>query len=224
MGEVYKITNKINNKCYIGITKHTFRERYNHRDDWWNAPRVNRKLLNAVKKYGPDNFKVEILLRCEHGKLEEMEIYYISLYNSFNDGYNLTSGGNYSYVISEETRIKNSESVKKQFKNGRVVWNKGKKLKSSHINKSTETKKKRFASGEITPWNKGKKTGRPSETAVINSAIAHKKPVECYYNGTLVKTYDGLVDTKVDGFNPVQVCLCCKGKVKTHKKHTFKYK
>lgn len=223
MGCVYKITNTINNKCYIGVTKHTFRKRYNCRDDWWNATRVNRHLKNAVNKYGPEFFIVEILETCEKEKLEVREKYYIEFYNSYENGYNLTSGGFYNYEVSEESKRKNSEINKKRYENGAVTWNKGKKLSESHKKRSSETKKKNYNSGKTIPWNKGKKTGRPSEQAILNSAKAHMKRVDCYKDGKLVKTYESQKETKKDGFNPAQVSLCCNNKARTHRGHVFKF-
>jgi len=69
MGQVYKITNTITNQSYIGITKNTFRIRYNCRDDWWNKNH-NQYLHNSVLKYGPTNFTVEILE--EHDETEQL--------------------------------------------------------------------------------------------------------------------------------------------------------
>lgn len=59
----------------------------------------------------------------------------------------------------------------------------------------------------------------------LNSANAHKKKIMCINPNTneIIKIYNGLIDTKVDGFNPSCVCLCCKGKIKTHKKFIWKY-
>jgi len=225
MGCVYKITNTINNKCYIGITKNTFRKRYNHRDDWWNAPSVNSLIKSSVKKYGNENFKVDILEKCKNEELEEREKYYIKINNSFvPNGYNLTTGGNYRYKVSISSKLKNSKTNKKRYKNGAKTWNKGKKLSKEHINRIIEVKKKKFKNGELVPWNKGKKIGPMSRQAAKNSAEAHKKPVSCFdKNGKFIKKYPGSVDTKIDGFNPTQVTGCCKGRNKSHKGFIFKY-
>lgn len=94
---VYKITNKINNKCYIGISfnieqrwKSHIKYAFSNKN---NEPYYNNKLYNALRKYGVDNFNFEIIEECEKDKLKEREIYWISYYNSYKNGYNLTIGG-----------------------------------------------------------------------------------------------------------------------------------
>ena len=89
-GYIYKITNKVNGKSYIGQTRYTIEFRWRqhiHKKD-------NTYFHNAIKKYGVDNFIVEKLEECNIEDLNEREIYYIAKYNTFKDGYNLTIGGN----------------------------------------------------------------------------------------------------------------------------------
>lgn len=225
MGIVYKITNKINNKCYIGITKHSFRKRYNHKDDWWNAPSVNPLLKNAVNKYGSVNFEVSIVEEVKKEELEKREIFYIKHFNSMSPGgYNLTSGGNYKYEVSLETKIKMKKAQKRIVESGKVIWNKNKKLSKTHINNIKKTKKENFKSGKVVAWNKNKKTGPMSEQAKINSGNAHKKPIICKDKDlNIIKKYDGAIDAKKNGFNPSGITLCCKGKIKTHRGLFWEY-
>lgn len=88
-GYIYKITNKVNGKSYIGQTRYTveFRWRqHQHKND-------GCYFHNAIQKYGAENFTVETLEECEVSQLDSREIYYIAKYNTFNEGYNLTIGG-----------------------------------------------------------------------------------------------------------------------------------
>lgn len=88
-GYIYKITNKVNGKSYIGQTRYTIEFRWRqhlHKKD-------NTYFHNAIRKYGADNFIVEKLEECNIEDLNEKEIYYIAKYNTFKDGYNLTIGG-----------------------------------------------------------------------------------------------------------------------------------
>lgn len=88
-GIIYKITNKVTGKSYIGQTRYTLEFRWRqhlHKKD-------NTYFHNSIKKYGPDNFTKEILEECEYSELNSKEIYYIAKYNTFNNGYNLTIGG-----------------------------------------------------------------------------------------------------------------------------------
>lgn len=88
-GFIYKITNKVNGKSYIGQTRYTIEFRWRqhqHKKD-------NAYFHNAIKKYGAENFIVEQLEECNVEDLNNREIYYIAKYNTFQDGYNLTIGG-----------------------------------------------------------------------------------------------------------------------------------
>ena len=93
---IYKITNMINNKCYIGLSTDIYnRWRYHKNHSKYRKKSINKPLYKAFKKYGIDNFKFEILEECEESKLSSLEIYYIEKFKS-NDrkyGYNLTKGG-----------------------------------------------------------------------------------------------------------------------------------
>lgn len=108
-GIVYKITNKINGKSYIGITtdKRGFNGRYYHRGKGIervykyhktqkeNGKYYNSYLLRSIEKYGLDSFEVcEVFdTAMSREELSNKEIYYIELFNSFHNGYNMTLGG-----------------------------------------------------------------------------------------------------------------------------------
>lgn len=76
--EIYRIYNKINNKSYVGATKWSFKERYNGSGIWWKWTH-NKHLKTAVKKYGIENFTVEILNNSAKTEKElyKLEILYI---------------------------------------------------------------------------------------------------------------------------------------------------
>lgn len=92
MGIIYKATNTINNKSYIGLTtKPLFVRRHEH-----ETSRGSLLLKKAINKYGKDKIVWEILQEFETNNfkfLGTVEKFYIEKYNSFNKGYNLTSGG-----------------------------------------------------------------------------------------------------------------------------------
>jgi group I intron endonuclease len=107
---IYKITNIINNKSYIGLTKRNPKER------WWEHSKPSRNkvsaLTNAINKYGKENFKFEVIYETENPNL--MERYFIRLNNTISpNGYNLTFGGE-NPVFTEEECIRRSERRKKQ--------------------------------------------------------------------------------------------------------------
>ena len=90
MGYIYKITNHISNKCYIGKTERTIKERWQehcrHINTYPNLP-----LYKAMLKYGIENFSIKEIEYCDN--LEEREKYWISFYDSYHNGYNATLGG-----------------------------------------------------------------------------------------------------------------------------------
>ena len=97
MGCIYKITNIINNKLYIGYTTATLKERMRrHKNDDINH---NTLLGRAIKKYGWENFKYEVVVyEDDKEKLLELEQYYIKYFNSkMPNGYNMTDGGEKLY-------------------------------------------------------------------------------------------------------------------------------
>lgn len=145
--DVYKITNKINNKVYIGITSKGLSARW--KEHLYNAEHgCPFKLHNALRKYGKENFSIELIDFCNSWEeLEEKEKYYISEYKSLQDefGYNMTEGGDGTigrYVtmetrdkirqkalgreVSEETREKLSEAGKIRTEGRIAYWESGK--------------------------------------------------------------------------------------------------
>ena len=93
-GRIYKITNDINNKIYIGKTYNSINQRFNeHLRDSRKEKCKNQPLHYAIKKYGVKHFFVELLGEHEEGILEKKEIEFIEKYNSYKNGYNATLGG-----------------------------------------------------------------------------------------------------------------------------------
>lgn len=112
-GLIYKATNKINGKAYIGQTVKSLRKR--KRDHLAAAfrPGADFYFWRAIRKYGPENFKWEKLCECASKvELDKKEKYYITYYNTFENGYNLTLGGegNLGWIPSEEIKKKISKS------------------------------------------------------------------------------------------------------------------
>ena len=89
---IYKITNKINNKIYIGKST-DIEKRWKYHISHYNYEReYNKPLYKAFRKYGVENFSFEIIEECLLD-IDEKEKYWINFYNSYKNGYNATIGG-----------------------------------------------------------------------------------------------------------------------------------
>lgn len=94
MGFIYKITNTINQKCYIGQTVKTLEKRFSQHRNNYTKPYFSQVVLyKAFKKYGIENFTFEKVEEISDELLDEREKYWIKFYNSYNDGYNSTIRG-----------------------------------------------------------------------------------------------------------------------------------
>lgn len=103
---VYKITNLINNKIYIGITKRDPKIRFNE-----HFSNKKELLFKAKEKYKKKNFSLEIIEdNLSEAEIDDKEKYYINFYNSLvPNGYNLSMGGISNKSISEEGKKKLKE-------------------------------------------------------------------------------------------------------------------
>lgn len=91
MGFIYKISNDVNNKVYIGQTRFTIEWRYKRHLECVKTS--NLHLYRAIRKYGKEHFSISKIEECEDTLLNCREIYWIAFYDSFNNGYNMTIGG-----------------------------------------------------------------------------------------------------------------------------------
>ena len=121
MGFIYKITNTISKKCYIGETVKPDPEKR-----WIQHKNTIKRgigcpaLQDAVKKYGIDNFRFDVLLICFDEDRFKYEIEYIKKYNTVvPNGYNILEGGPgggfKGKIHSDETKKKISENNKQKY-------------------------------------------------------------------------------------------------------------
>ena len=115
MTGIYKIENLLNHKVYIGQSVNIAQRWKEHRycvPSWKNS---EYPLYRAIHKYGIDNFEFSVLQECSKEQLNELEIYWIEKYNSFNQGYNQTKGGDgnpHPLKLSEEQVLEIYEKLK----------------------------------------------------------------------------------------------------------------
>lgn len=184
---VYKITNNANGKSYIGFTGNTIFERFEqHKKDALKI-RDNRKFYNAINKYGVDVWKIELLESFDTAEIaKQKEIELIEKFNTYNDGYNSTKGGdgNNGIIMSEESNAKRSKALKGIAKNyirmhGKIHSEESKKK----ISESHKGKKK--------PWVKWEKS------VIEKRAMTRRGLTEDQYNLIQEFTKQGLTSREI---------------------------
>lgn len=131
-GIIYKLTSP-SGKIYIGQTVQSLKNRLSgHKTDCINR---TSPITSAIRKYGLENFFIETLITVQsereilNNQLNKLEIFYIKLYNSYENGYNATTGGGKNCTISESTRKKFSIIAKNRKYSPETI----EKFRQSHI-------------------------------------------------------------------------------------------
>lgn len=172
IGTIYKLTSP-SGKCYIGQTTDAVaRKRVFYNPNKYYS---GHKLDNAIKKYKAENFTYEILVNIKESDklklrklLDELEVFYINKFDSYNNGYNMTIGGSGSKGCfqTEESREKISRKAK-----GRKGSMLGKHLTEEQRKKVSDFAKTR--TGDKNPFY-GKKHSEETKKKI---SIANSLPV-----------------------------------------------
>ena len=122
---IYKHTNKINGKIYIGQTSQKLERRSRYNGSGYSNC---KKFYRAIQKYGWENFTHEILLNCgdDNKYADFCEEWCIRAFDSVNNGYNILPGGQHGrrgIKLTEDHKLKIS------------IANKGKKLSKERLEK-----------------------------------------------------------------------------------------
>lgn len=143
MTNIYLITNLITNKQYVGKTIKTLQQRFN--THCITSTNKNCFLHNAIKKYGRENFKIELLERVEDDCWKEKERFYIKLLNTHYScgGYNISWGGDYNPMDDPIAKQHHKEAMKNRSKESFQSFLGHRHTKES-ISKQVATYKKRY--------------------------------------------------------------------------------
>jgi group I intron endonuclease len=144
---IYKITNTVTNKIYIGSSSHISRRWNTHKRELSNKTHSNKKLQRAWNKYGSEIFIFSIIEECEKNKLVEKEQNYINMlkpeYNTLKTAYSAlghTLSDEAKQKIREKAtgRVFSKETIQKmrEAKLGKVSPRKGCKLTQEQIEKT----------------------------------------------------------------------------------------
>jgi group I intron endonuclease len=226
MGYIYTITNKTDNKIYVGQTVRELETRWK---DHLKKRSNCRYLHSALTKYGVDNFVFKLVCITFDNQLDDMEIKYIEQYNSLApNGYNLRRGGN-SGTHHAETKQKISETLKMRYENGLIHSkpNLGKphseitKKKLSEANKGKP--KSEIMKKKLSEAKKGKRRSQESINKMIISRRKNKI-IQFDIEGNRLNSFDSCKEAgEYIGTSLSSICMCCNGHLNTVKGFVWKY-
>lgn len=240
---IYKWTSP-NNKSYIGQAQDLDKRKYEFllSPDTHNYTGKNSKIDRARKKYPIlSEWKYEVLEYCDEDKLNELEKYYINLFDTYNNGYNSTIGGdgNRGYKQSEETKYKHSVLMIGRFKGEKSPLY-GIKLSKEHKRKISESKKgvnhpmygKHLSDKQkeiISKANKDKKLTDEHRQNIskgkINLPSVSKIVLQYTKSNELVNEYPSIREAeRQTNISSTHISLTCKGKRKSAGGYIWKYK
>ncbi len=211
---IYKIENKINNKIYIGQSIDIMHRWDQHKMDAFNeslTQKYRSALYSAIRKYGLQNFKFEIIEQCNKTDLNIREIYWIKYYNSNNPnfGYNLTSGGDSPPKIITKCYQYNLDGYFiKEFMS--VVC-------ASEETGANKTSISRCCHGDIK--SAGGYIWRLYKVEKIEEYNSEREVIPIYQyskNGDLIQVYKSMsIAAKISGINVSLICSCCAHDIKS---------
>ena len=121
MAYIYKITNLINGKSYIGKTLLTIDERWNEHCRAIRRKRCEKRpLYSAMNKYGIENFKIEQIEECDDNVVNEREEYWIEYFGTFKSGYNATIGGDGKHYLDYDLICETYKQVQNTVKTAEI--------------------------------------------------------------------------------------------------------
>lgn len=202
---IYCITSKTTGKKYVGKTKRPISTRWAaHCYDAFKRG-LNTHFARAIRKYGKDDFVIELLELCSDlSQLSMREIYWIQTQDSYCNGYNSTKGGDGGIGIrwSEEARKRQSDTRM------------GMKFSKEHKANLSEAHKGKPSWNKGIPKDANPLTGRarPEHVRERISAGKRKKVQQLALDGHVVNTFTSIQEAAlVLGISSQNITKCCKG-------------
>lgn len=211
MGYIYKITNLTNNLAYIGQTVRPYKERWaEHKRDRNKEPYCNWPLYRMLNKVGLENTKWEVIEEVPNELLNEREKYWIAFYNTKDNGYNCTYGGD------NGTRYNYEEVLNYWLKEANRSFTKT----AEHYNTSKDYISDIIKSMgyERRSWEEINQTDHDSLKRKVNQIDPE--------TGKVLNSYDSITDAaRAMGYARYAATIspCCKGKHATYLGYCWQY-
>ena len=201
MAFIYKITNDINQKVYIGKTEREVEERFKEHCRAYRQERYEKRpLYAAMKKYGVEHFHVELVEETDNP--EEREQYWIKFYGSYGNGYNATMGGDSKKYIDYEEIIRVYQEVQNVNKTAQITGHCPKHISQILKNAGIQV----LSSADIAK----KQLAKP---------VAKLDPK----TNKIVAIYSSIQEAENNNGNTRHIAQVCKGKRKTCNGYKWKY-
>lgn len=204
MHKLYKITNLVNNKAYIGITKLTLEQRLSIHISHSKNPKY--PIQYAINKYGPENFSIELLEESEDRTyISQIEESTILKYNSRSNGYNVAKGG-IGGDLGPQANLKRKETISNFTSERKAEYKERKRL--INLGKTKENDAGRLSQSEKIKGNNFAAGLRHSKETKERIGAANRKPKS---QSTRQKMSDSAIvnnnGKRFEGYN--SCCLCC---------------
>ena len=204
---IYCIENLVNDKKYIGQSVDIDKRWYEHRRTLRLKQHDNIYLQRAWDKYGEDNFRFYIITICDSERLKDLEIHFITLFNTTDNayGYNMTNGG------EGTSGYKHTEEIKKYISEIQT----GRNLSEEHIGSIKNAWKQKIDSGY-----------KPKTEHLLEYNKNKEKKIDCYdaNNGIFICTFCGIQVASRDlNLEATNICKVLLGHHRRCKDYYFTY-
>ena len=225
---IYKITNILNNKIYIGKTTQTLNARWlDHEAEakrWQNCQQTGRafgynsKLYSAIAKDGISNFKISILEETSDLEtLNKREKFWIKTLKTRTQGYNISAGGDGGFFLGCHHAEEAKEKIREASKQRRHSSETREKISKANLGHKVTTSTK----NKIRKAHLGKINGKHSKEWCQHISEGQLNPIICIETN---ETFRNIAEaSRKTGILSTSLCNCLQGRTKTAGKFHWKY-